>query len=64
MATPDPSNVAPWYLRNINQALALDETSGNVYVRTDVQIAIALAVAYTATNADLLWKMGWKELTN
>jgi len=41
MATPDPSNVAPWYLRNINQALALDETSGNVYVRTDVQIANA-----------------------
>lgn len=34
MATPDPSNVAPWYLRNINQALALDETTGNVYVRT------------------------------
>lgn len=34
MAEPNPSNVAPWYLRNINQALALDETSGNVYVRT------------------------------
>ena len=34
MATPDPSNVAPWYLRNINQALALDEASGNVFVRT------------------------------
>jgi len=34
MATPDPANVAPWYLRNINQALALDEASGNVYVRT------------------------------
>ena len=34
MATPDPTEVAPWYLRNINQALALDETSGNVYVRT------------------------------
>lgn len=34
MATPDPSEVAPWYLRNINQALALDEASGNVYVRT------------------------------
>jgi hypothetical protein len=34
MAYPEPSNVAPWYLRNINQALALDETSGNVYVRT------------------------------
>jgi|688.fasta_scaffold00229_75 hypothetical protein len=31
---PNPSNVSPWYLRNINQALALDEASGNVYVRT------------------------------
>lgn len=38
MTTPNPSNVAPWYLRNINQALALDETSGNVYIRTDAQI--------------------------
>ena len=34
MAEPNPSEVAPWYLRNITQALALDETSGNVYVRT------------------------------
>ena len=34
MAFPEPTEVAPWYLRNINQALALDETSGNVYVRT------------------------------
>ncbi len=31
---PNPTEVAPWYLRNINQALALDEASGNVYVRT------------------------------
>jgi hypothetical protein len=31
---PNPTEVAPWYLRNITQALALDETSGNVYVRT------------------------------
>jgi len=38
---PDPNNVQPWYLRNVNQALALDEVSGNVYVRTDVQIANA-----------------------
>jgi len=37
MATPDPSNVAPWYLRNINQALALDEASGNVFLRTGFQ---------------------------
>ena len=34
MAVPNPSNVSPWYLRNITQALALDETTGNVYVRT------------------------------
>jgi hypothetical protein len=43
MAVPDPTQVAPWYLRNINQALA---------------------VAYTAANADLLWKFGWEELSN
>jgi hypothetical protein len=38
MATPDPSNVSPWYLRNINQALALDETTGTVYLNTNAQI--------------------------
>ncbi len=31
MAYPEPTEVSPWYLRNITQALALDETSGNVY---------------------------------
>jgi hypothetical protein len=36
MAEPNPTNVAPWYLRNINQALALDETTGNVYIRTGI----------------------------
>lgn len=35
MATPDPTQVAPWYLRNINQALELDEATGNVFVRTN-----------------------------
>jgi hypothetical protein len=43
MAVPDPSEVAPWYLRNITQALALDEDTGNVYVRTDAQVNIANA---------------------
>lgn len=38
MATPDPSNVAPWYLRNINQALALDEVTGTVYLNTNASI--------------------------
>jgi hypothetical protein len=36
MAVPTPTEVSPWYLRNINQALALDETSGEVYVRTGI----------------------------
>lgn len=33
---PAPTEVAPWYLRNINQALALNETTGEVYVRTGI----------------------------
>lgn len=38
MAYPEPTEVAPWYLRNITQALALDSATGNVYLRTDAQI--------------------------
>lgn len=34
---PTPTEVAPWYLRNINQALALNETTGEVYVRTGIE---------------------------
>jgi hypothetical protein len=34
MAEPDPQSVSPWYLRNITQALELDQTTGNVFVRT------------------------------
>lgn len=40
MAEPTPANVSPWYLRNITQALALDETSGNVYIRTDANVSV------------------------
>jgi hypothetical protein len=43
MAYPEPTEVAPWYLRNITQALALDTVTGNVYVRTDAQFNIANA---------------------
>jgi hypothetical protein len=43
MAFPEPTEVSPWYLRNITQALALDESSGNVYVRTDANISIGNA---------------------
>ena len=41
MAVPEPTEVAPWYLRNITQALALNESTGNVYVRTDAEVNIA-----------------------
>jgi len=43
MAYPQPTEVAPWYLRNITQALALDSVTGNVYVRTDAQFNVANA---------------------
>lgn len=33
-SVPDPENVKPWYLRNITEALALDEATGNVFMRT------------------------------
>jgi hypothetical protein len=57
MAIPDPSEVAPWYLRNITQALELNEATGTPDILT-------LCVAYQSNNADLLWKFGWEELTN
>ena len=38
MAYPQPTEVAPWYLRNITQALELDEASGNVFVRTNAAV--------------------------
>lgn len=38
MAYPQPTEVAPWYLRNITQALELDQASGNVFVRTNAAI--------------------------
>jgi hypothetical protein len=41
MAIPDPSEVAPWYLRNITQALELNEATGQVFVRTDAQLTIS-----------------------
>jgi len=63
MAEPNPSNVAPWYLRNINQALALDEPSGNVYVRTGFEgniiisgnVNIPGAVTVVSNEADPLY---------
>lgn len=43
MAYPEPTEVSPWYLRNITQALELNETTGQVFVRTDAQLNVANA---------------------
>jgi hypothetical protein len=48
MATPDPTQVAPWYLRNINQALELDEATGNVFIRTNAAIVGNVSVGNVA----------------
>lgn len=57
MAYPEPANVAPWYLRNITQALALDEATGNVYVRTDAQLTIGNVGNVNVTDVEIL-KLG------
>lgn len=48
MAEPNPSNVAPWYLRNITQALELDQATGNVFVRTNAVIVGNVSVGNVA----------------
>jgi hypothetical protein len=54
MAIPDPTQVAPWYLRNITQALALNESTGNVYVRTDAQLTIGNVGNVNVTDVEIL----------
>ena len=39
MAIPEPTEVAPWYLRNITQALELNTDTGLVFVRTNAVVA-------------------------
>jgi hypothetical protein len=51
MAFPDPSQVAPWYLRNITQALELDESTGNVFVRTNAAIIGNVSVGNVSIGA-------------
>ena len=38
MSYPEPTEVAPWYLRNINQALELNTITGQVFVRTNAAL--------------------------
>lgn len=48
MAYPQPTEVAPWYLRNITQALELDTATGNVFVRTNAAIVGNVSVGNVA----------------
>ncbi len=51
MAIPNPSEVAPWYLRNITQALELDEASGQVFVRTNAAVIGNVSIGNVAIGA-------------
>ncbi len=48
MAVPNPQEVAPWYLRNITQALELDQATGNVFIRTNASIIGNVSVGNVA----------------
>lgn len=50
MAVPSPTEVAPWYLRNIAQALGLNESTGEVFVRTDAVITGGVTVDNVSVN--------------
>ena len=51
MAYPQPTEVAPWYLRNITQALELDEATGNVFVRTNAAVIGNVSIGNVAIGA-------------
>jgi hypothetical protein len=48
MAEPNPSEVAPWYLRNITQALELNAATGQVFVRTNAALIGNVSVGNVA----------------
>lgn len=48
MAVPEPTEVAPWYLRNITQALELNSATGQVFVRTNAAIVGNVTVSNVA----------------
>jgi hypothetical protein len=49
MAYPEPTEVAPWYLRNITQALELNTTTGQVFVRTGLSDAANIIITGNVT---------------
>jgi hypothetical protein len=53
MAYPQPANVQPWYLRNITQALELDELTGNVFVRTGLTAGSTITITGNVIVGDI-----------
>lgn len=59
MAYPEPTEVAPWYLRNITQALELNTATGQVFVRTNAAVIGNVTVGNVAIGS-----LGNVDLTN
>ena len=52
MAYPQPTEVSPWYLRNITQALELNEATGQVFVRTNAVLVGNISVGNVAIGCE------------
>lgn len=64
MAEPNPTEVAPWYLRNITEALELDTVTGQVHVRSSIvggNVTIAGNIIVSNVTVDALGNI---DLTN
>ena len=53
MAIPEPTEVAPWYLRNITQALELNTDTGQVFVRTNASVGNITVGNISVSNVDI-----------
>lgn len=56
MATPNPTEVAPWYLRNITYQLEREPFTGVAY-------EYLITMATTGTNQDVYASVEWQEIT-
>ena len=53
MAIPEPTEVSPWYLRNITQALELNTDTGQVFVRTNALVGNVTVGNVTVGNVEI-----------
>jgi hypothetical protein len=67
MAEPEPSNVSPWYLRNINQAPSQLAFAFEEQLQRDSFTGTAFEYVITATttgnNQDLFASIEWQEVS-